>query len=164
MALAQLYSERVEKLVVGDIAPVAYDHEFDSILAGFRAVELETIKSRGDADTMMGALIQHPGIRQYLLQNLVRENEQWQWRLNLGELERCMASITAYAPGCDQGYAGKSLIIRGELSDYVLPEHEQIIRQCLPDVRIETLPGVGHWVYAEDPAGFVSLLRDFIEP
>ena len=163
LALAQLYSERVERLVVGDIAPVAYDHEFDSILAGFRAVELETIKSRGDADDMMGARIQHPGIRQYLLQNLVRENEQWQWRLNLDELERCMASITGYAPGCDHGYAGKSLIIRGELSDYVLPEHEQIIRQCLPDVRIETLPGVGHWVYAEDPAGFVSLLRDFIE-
>jgi esterase len=163
IAMAQAHPDRVTKLVVADIAPVDYGHDFSSILAGFRAVDLGSVKDRKDADSKMAADIDHPGIRQYLLQNLAREGDEWQWRVNLDGIENCMHSITGYAPGCSRPYTGDTLVIRGEHSDYVLPEHEALIYACMPGAVIETLQGVGHWVYAEDPAGFVEQLRSFIE-
>jgi esterase len=163
IALGQRHPELVAALIVADIAPVAYDHEFDDILAGFHAVELEEIRNRNDADTMMATAIGHPGIRQYLLQNLHRDEGQWQWRLNLVGIAASMKMITRFSPACHKSYTGPSLIIRGEHSEYVQALHEPEIHNCLPAVVIETLAGVGHWVYAEDPEGFVLMLRSFLD-
>lgn len=162
IALAQRHPGQLAALVVADIAPVAYDHEFDNILAGFRVVDLSQIRSRSDADGMMTRVIDHMGIRQYLLQNLHKDEGQWQWRLNLAGIAASMKEITGFDPGCHTAYTGPSLIIRGDNSDYVQDLHVPEIRKCLPAVLIETLNGVGHWVYAEDPEGFTMMLRTFL--
>lgn len=162
ITLAQRLPEKLAALVVADIAPVAYDHEFDDILAGFNAVGLSQIRNRNAADTMMATAIDQPGIRQYLLQNLYQDEGQWQWRLNLEGIASSMPAITGFAPACHQSYVGPALIIRGEQSAYVQDQHEPEIRNCLPTVIIETLSGVGHWVYAEDPEGFTRILSSFL--
>lgn len=162
LTLAQRRPQAVERLVLADIAPVAYDSDFSDVIAAFRAVDLRQLQSREEADRSMSAHIGNPGIRQYLLQNLEQKQGQWRWRINLEVLASSIDRIVAFEPGCARAYTGRSLIIRGELSDYVLPKHEAMIRRCLPEVRIETLPGVGHWVYAEDPQSFIRLLSDFL--
>jgi pimeloyl-ACP methyl ester carboxylesterase len=162
ITLAQHHPEKIAALVVADIAPVAYEHEFDDILAGFDAVELGHLRNRNDADVMMATVIEHLGIRQYLLQNLLKEEGEWRWRLNLSGIAASMDVITGFAPGCHQAYEGPALIIRGEYSAYVQDQHEPEIRNCLPAVLIETLRGVGHWIYAEDPEGFMFFLRPFL--
>jgi pimeloyl-ACP methyl ester carboxylesterase len=162
LSLAQQRPQAVERLVLADIAPVAYDNDFADIIAAFRAVDLAQLGTREEADQTMSGRIGNPGIRQYLLQNLEQKQGQWRWRINLEVLASNIDQIVGFEPGCEQAYTGPSLIIRGELSDYVLPEYEPVIRQCLPDAKIETLPGVGHWVYAEDPEGFIRILSAFL--
>jgi len=162
LALAQQSPESVERLVLADIAPVAYAGGFSDVIAAFRSVHLASIKNRNDADRSMSVYIAEAGIRQYLLQNLEQKQGAWRWRINLDVITASMDTIRGFEPGCLKPYAGESLIIRGEFSDYVLPEYEAAIHQCLPRVRIEVLPGVGHWVYAEDPEGFNKVLEDFL--
>lgn len=162
LILAQQRPENVERLVIADIAPVAYEGGFSDVVAAFRSVDLQTLNSRNEADEAMSAHITEGGIRQYLLQNLEQKDGQWSWRNNLDAIVSAMDTIRGFEPGCQNAYEGKSLIIRGEFSDYVLPEYEATIRQCLPNVHIAMLPGVGHWVYAEDPEGFNKILDDFL--
>jgi pimeloyl-ACP methyl ester carboxylesterase len=162
LSLAQQRPQAVERLVLADIAPVAYDNDFADIIAAFRAVVLDQLRTREEADRAMSVHIANPAIRQYLLQNLEQKQGQWRWRINLEGLASSIDQIDGFAPGCTRAYTGPSLIIRGERSDYVLPVHEPMIRQCLPAVHIETLSGVGHWVYAEDPQGFIRLLSGFL--
>jgi len=162
LALAQKRPEIVERLVLADIAPVAYAGGFSDVIAAFQSVDLASIKTRGDADQSMSEHIAEVGIRQYLLQNLEQKQGHWRWRINLDLIVSAMDVIRGFEPGCQKAYEGESLIIRGEFSNYVLPEYEATIRQCLPNVRIAVLPGVGHWVYAEDPEGFNQALDDFL--
>jgi esterase len=162
LTLAQQRPEIVERLVLADIAPVAYAGGFSDVIAAFQSVDLASIKTRSDADQSMSAHIAEVAIRQYLLQNLEQKQGCWRWRINLDVIVSAMDTIRDFEPGCQISYEGESLIIRGEFSDYVLPEYEATIRQCLPNVRIKMLPGVGHWVYAEDPEGFSKVLDDFL--
>ncbi len=162
LTLAQQRPELVERLVVVDIAPVSYRGGFADVIAAFQSVDLQGLNSRNEADRMMSTHISEAGIRQYLLQNLEQKQGVWQWRIHLEGILTSMDSIRGFEPGCRIPYPGDSLIIRGEYSDYVLPEYETTIRQCLPRVRIEMLPGVGHWVYAEDPEGFIQCLAAFL--
>ncbi len=163
MTLALRWGERVAALVVADMAPVRYAHDFSAVFAAFHAVPLARISRRAEADAYMARHVSDPAVRQYLLQNLVQDRDGWHWRLNLPVLERSIGVIGDWSLSCTPPWTGPALFLRGGLSDYILPEHEPRIRACFPQARIETLPGVGHWVYAEDPEGFVSRLRGFLD-
>lgn len=162
MTLALHHPEHVPRLVVADMAPVRYAHDFSDVFAAFRAVQLEHLRRRSEADAQMARHIPDAAVRQYLLQNLVQDGEEWHWRLDLEVLERSIDIIGSFDEPCHLPFPGPALFLRGALSDYVRPEHEPRIRACFPAARIETLPGVGHWVYAEDPEGFTSRLQAFL--
>ena len=53
MTFACIYPERVEKLVVVDIAPKYYPPHHQEILSALNAVEQAKIKSRKDADQIL---------------------------------------------------------------------------------------------------------------
>ncbi len=54
------------------------------------------------------------------------------------------------------------LVLRGGRSDYVRPEHEARFRALFPDLRFATLEHAGHWLHAEDPAGFLDAVATFL--
>ena len=43
------------------------------------------------------------------------------------------------------------LLIRGGLSEYVLPEYHDQITAQFPQADIQSIDGVGHWLHAENP-------------
>ena len=63
------------------------------------------------------------------------------------------------APGTT--FAGRTLFLRGELSSFVLPEHEAAIRRFFPHAEVATLQGAGHWLHADRPEDFSAIVRDF---
>ena len=54
-------------------------------------------------------------------------------------------------------------MIAGERSGYIRPAHEPRFRALFPAARFATVPGAGHWVHAENPAGFLEVLEPFLE-
>lgn len=165
MQLALQAPDRLLKLVVADIAPVAYGGErgeHDEIFAGLSAIDLDKLQSRTQADGILANWVDDEIVRQFLLGNLLRrEDGTFAWRINLSAIRDSYPLLRAAVSG-PAPYTGETLFIRGERSDYILPEHESTIRELFPHASIETIAHAGHWLHAEKPDTFYSIVRKFL--
>ena len=163
MHLALNHPPRVAGLAVVDMAPVRYTHNFEAVLGAFRAVDLAGIRSRADADRQMADRVPLAGVRAFLLQNLVKGPAGWGWRLNLAALAAAQTEITGFPDqAADAAYPGPVSFIYGKLSDYVTPAYEPRIRGLFPGARLCPVADAGHWVYADQPQGFMACLERFL--
>jgi pimeloyl-ACP methyl ester carboxylesterase len=55
-----------------------------------------------------------------------------------------------------------TLVIWGEEDHMLLPDLTRGIEQWVPDVRVELVPGAGHWTPQERPERVNSLIREFL--
>jgi pimeloyl-ACP methyl ester carboxylesterase len=168
MLVALQHPELVERLVVVDVAPVAYDHaaEFEGYIAAMRAIDLTTLASRGEADAALSEAVPHPTVRGFLLQSLRREGDGWEWLLNLDLLARDLDLITDWPEDrlADlAAYEGPALWVGGAKSPYVAPEHVAAMDRLFPRNRRVTIKDAGHWVHSEQPEVFVEVLRRFLD-
>ncbi|MDN7135427.1 alpha/beta fold hydrolase [Pseudidiomarina terrestris] len=161
MEFALTYPDLVQSLIVADVAPVAYDARHRHILDVLEAIELEQVSNRKEADAQLAEHIDDRGVRQFLLKNLQRENEQYQWRLNLPVIDRCYSEISAGVR--DGEFAGPVLFIKGGDSNYLTEAHRDAVTARFSDVDIKIIEGTGHWLHAEKPRIFNRLVRAFLE-
>ena len=59
-------------------------------------------------------------------------------------------------------YGGPALFIRGGKSNYLQPEDEPLVRKLFPAAEIRTIAEAGHWVHADRPEEFLSLVAEFL--
>ena len=162
MAFALEHPDRVERLVVADIAPVRYRPVLRGYIDAMQAVPLHAGLTRKQADAQLAETIPEPGIRAFLLQSLRFEAEPPAWRLGLAELAAAMPVIEDFAPPPGATFDGTVLVMAGEASGYVRPEHHAAFRALFPAVTFTTIPKAGHWVHAENPQGFLAALEAFL--
>ncbi len=165
MLVALHHPELVERLVVVDVAPVSYDHaaEFEGYIAALRAIDLETLSSRSEAEAALLDAVPSPMVRGFLLQSLRRVDDGWEWLLNLELLGRDLDLITGW-PGIDvKPYDGPVLWVGGADSRYVAPEHVGAMDRLFPRNRRVTVKGAGHWVHSEQPEVFLEVLKRFVD-
>ena len=112
----------------------------------------------------MRAAVPAGGVRAFLLQNLTRQEGRWTWRLNLPALADAQAEITGF-PQYPKGtqFDGPVRFIYGELSDYVKPSHHVAIERLFSAASMCRVEGAGHWVYADQPQGFMDCLNPFLD-
>lgn len=154
--------EGLAGLAVVDMAPVRYRHDFNQVFAAFDSVDLAAIGSRADADRMMKTAIGPAGLRAFLLQNLVKQDDAWQWRLNLEVLRQGQHLITDFSPSGGR-FDGAAHFIHGALSDYVVDSYRPIIEGFFPAAVYCPVADAGHWVYAEQPERFQRCLTAFLD-
>jgi esterase len=163
MELALTHPGRVNKLVVLDIAPVAYTARHTKILQALRAVDNESIEDRKQADSIMSPYIEELGVRQFLLKSLSKDNNgQYAWRFNLKIIDEKYSTITANINEnnsclCD------TLFIKGNDSDYILPDHRNTITARFKNTKAKVIHGAGHWLHAENPGLFHELAMSFFK-
>ena len=169
MALALLRPELVERLVVVDVAPVPTGpmSSFGTYVQGMRAVDLEHLPDRATAEATLEPFVPDPVIRSFLLQNLRRDAGRWRWQMNLRLLGDELAEVAGWPdltadPWRAEPYPGPVLWVRGSASDYVRAEHGPLMRALFPRVQSIAVKGAGHWVHADQPAVFESVLRRFL--
>ncbi|MCI0508882.1 esterase [Chromohalobacter marismortui] len=162
ITLARQAPTRVARLIVADIAPIAYEHGHEAIFKAMRAVERQPPADRKAADRIMADFVETPATRQFLATNLVRgEDATLVWRVGLDEIENDYLRIVAVPDG-DGTYTGPTLVLRGERSDYVGDDALPAIESVLPGARLETVAGAGHWLHAEQPEAFQTAVANFL--
>jgi pimeloyl-ACP methyl ester carboxylesterase len=161
MWLALTAPDLVDRLVVADIAPVAYDHDNSQHCRAMRSLDLDGLDSRAEADRRLSATVPDPALRAFFLQSLDLRAAPPRWRLNLDVLEAEMPKIVGW-PAIDARFPGRTLFLSGERSGYVRPDHRGAIRALFPAARFVRIPGAGHWLHAEAPAAFTETVRVFL--
>ena len=94
MMLALRHSSLVRKLVVADIAPVAYSHTQIQFIEAMRAVDLARVSRRSEAETQLAALGVEKALQSFFTQSLDVEGQRW--RLNLDVLADQMPQIMGF--------------------------------------------------------------------
>jgi esterase len=163
MVAALRHGVEIERLVVVDIAPVAYAPRHLGHLRAMRALDLSHIRRRSDADSALAPAVPDAAERAFLLQNLVFAAGGVRWRFNLAAIEQAMPDLVGF-PALPAGvaYRGPTLFVAGGKSDYLLPTHETPIRQFFPNAQIARIGGAGHWLHAEQPQEFLDLVEPFL--
>jgi pimeloyl-ACP methyl ester carboxylesterase len=180
MQLALRRPELLRALVVVDIAPVEYpikggrtddaDEEaspFAAYIDAMRAIDLDSLTTRDDADQALQTAVPSRMVRGFLLQSLVREglgaDGGWRWRLNLELLDRDLGELRGFPePPRGASYDGPVLWIAGANSTYVLPEDRPHMDALFPSTRLVRVKNAGHWVHSEQPEIFLETLRRFL--
>ncbi|MFB2864435.1 alpha/beta fold hydrolase [Aeromonas sp. MdU4] len=162
MQLAKLAPTRVAKLVVADIAPVAYPHSrHQNVFAGLNATLATKPQSRSEAERILAEHIEIAGVRQFLLKSFAKGEDGWQWRFNVPALEENYANIMGW-PEDQHRFEGPLLFIKGGDSDYMQPQYSETALAQFPAAKVRVIAGTGHWLHAEKPALFNKLVVDFL--
>lgn len=162
MEYAVNHPDALKKLIVVDIAPVSYEVHHYSIIAALESVDLNHISSRKEADVILAKSIEEFGIRQFLLKNLYwKEKGQLNWRFNIPIIKSEIIPISEWEISNHQ-FEGETLFIKGEKSNYILPQYAMDIQQKFPNYQIEEIAEAGHWVHAEKKEPFSHLVLQFL--
>ncbi|MFQ2149140.1 alpha/beta fold hydrolase [Aeromonas jandaei] len=162
MQLAKLAPARVSRLVVADMAPVAYPHSrHQNVFAGLNATLAAQPQSRSDAERILAEHIEIAGVRQFLLKSFAKGEDGWQWRFNVPALEENYANIMGW-PEDECRFEGPVLFIKGGDSDYMQPQYSEVALAQFPAAKVRVIAGTGHWLHAEKPMLFNKLVVDFL--
>lgn len=150
MQMALMAPDRVDRLVVGDIAPVAYSRHHDTILEGMGKVAEAAPQDRAGAEEILSAYVNEADVLSFLLTNWRRGDDgTWRWRLNFDAIRNDYDSIAAAVEG--EPVQTPVLFLRGGNSDYVTAAHRDTILKLFPKATVRTVEGTGHWLHAEKP-------------
>lgn len=160
MELALSAPDKVERLVVIDIAPVAYPSRHSDVFAGLLALDPAVIARRSEADQLLREYVPEPAIRTFLLKNLIKTDTAFQWRMNLADLHRQYPElIKGNRPG---SFERPVLFLKGAHSDYVTSAYKDDIVKRFPEVQLRVVEGTGHWLHAEKPELVSTLILRFL--
>jgi esterase len=161
MQLALNQHKLISHLIVLDIAPVNYTARHTNVFQGLNNVALLGLTSRKEAETALSKYIEDTSTKQFLLKSLYHENNVWKWRFNAAVLQndyhRLSSSII-----CDKPYLGPVLFVKGEHSDYLLPEHRQAVIKLFPNSQSKMVSDTGHWLHAEKPDICAKIILSFL--
>jgi pimeloyl-ACP methyl ester carboxylesterase len=178
MQLAMDHPDRVESLIVIDIAPVSYLEMNDGttlaanhskMIDAMMDLDLSRYENREEIFHALATSIGSERIRLFLLKNLGRGTDKlFFWTINLPALKENLDAIMdgldtagAIARGGIKGFP--ALFVAGEKSDYIRPRDHALIQSVFPTAEIVSIPGAGHWVHAEQPDLLVKSIRYFLE-
>lgn len=168
MLAALRHPEHVRRLVIVDVSPVNYQHtdEFAGYIDAMSSIDLGTLDRRTEADEQLTDAVPSRTVRSFLLQNLRRTDEGWQWLANLAALRTHLGVIGSWPEEWSTSwpaYTGPVLWIAGADSHYVKDEYAPAMEALFPKVRRVTVKDAGHWVHSQRPDVFVEVLKHFLD-
>lgn len=161
MQTALSYPDRVDRLIVVDMAPKAYPPEHAPLLEALAQIDPPRYNSRSAIDAALAEDVPSTPIRQFLLKNLHYDGDTYTWTMNLDALRAHYDDLTAALPR-GSTFDGPTLFIRGANSDYIADEDMDDIRTRFPSAELATIDGAGHWVHADAPEAFAEVVVDFL--
>ena len=176
MAFAADYPEHVLSLTVADIAPKNYLLDTASadqyethktILETLSQIDLKNFTSRGDVDAELKKTIPYLFVQSFILKNLKRHGNEYEWKLNVPVLLKYLDHILSDVIASDYhdripmtGYP--VLFIKGENSGYIHESDFPVLEKMYPGSIVITIEGTTHFLHAEKPDKFVSAFLNFL--
>lgn len=167
MNFSFLFPEKITHLIVLDIAPKSYlfSSELQSdtlnhkkILQAMMNFDFSGIQNREELDEHLSKVIRNRQVRQFLLKNVKRNKDHtFGWIINVKSLylnlNNILDGFSEELATIGEPVTGfPVLFIKGAKSEYITRDDETLIKKIFPYSDIQSIPGAGHWLHAEEPA------------
>ena len=162
MKFSLLFPERVEKLIVVDIAPKTYFPDFKNIIDGYNHLDLDSFKNRTQIDNIYKSFVSDNFLRSFLMKNIYRDKEgNFSLRINLKVLEKKIMDIGSFNHQ-NLVFDKSTAFIKGSKSDYILASDQNLLKKCFPKYSIHEVQDAGHWVHYDNPAIFEKIIKSLL--
>ena len=163
MVLDKLHRGLLSKLVVVDIAPVAYAANFESHLKVLLSLDLGSFKSRSEVDSKLSEYFKEFSFRSFLMQNLKQDdNKIFYWRTNLKSLIMNAVAISDF-PLIEGVSNTDALFLYGDLSEYRVEDYRDMIKKNFSLSQFAIVAQAGHWIHVEKPTKFIEMVTKFLK-
>lgn len=161
MWFALHHPDRVAKLIVADIAPVSYQHSFNTLITALKALPLVSLSNRKQAELALAEAIPDLSYRQFLLQNLVLRDGAYVWRVDLEFFYQNADFIIGFPDAAGIApFAGQALFLAGADSGYVKAAD---LTPLFAGAELGVIAGAGHWLHVQQPGEFIRRVMAFLQ-
>lgn len=157
MQMVALAPNAYSQLVVVDIAPIIYEHDYTDLIQPFIDLDISALKNRKQADELLKKDISNEFLRLFLLQSLANKEQAWYWKNAWQHLSANLVHIRE-APDLGEQYALDTLFIFGEHSEYYRESAIATIKQHFVASNIEVIPQGNHWLHYQQTDCFLKIL------
>ncbi len=164
MKFALQHTDKVEKLIIVDVAPVSYEDRHSDVFAALFAADIHTAKSREEIEKVLRVKLDNDeSTVQFLLKGLSRDKagEHFEWKFNLESLYKNYKEISK-GVFSSTPFTGKTFFIKGQKSSYVNADGYAVIQDLFPNNGLVEIKGAGHWVHAEKQEEFIKEVVRFL--
>ena len=174
MTTALLHPERVERLLVLDIAPVAYEasepqwEAIEAVVQAMRSVKLTAVRSKRDADMQLSKSVQDAGLRAFVLMNLIRSAGEaddaaaFQWRVNLPAIVDALPALAKWDGADGAVFARNTLFVGGGKSRFLRSSHLPAIEEHFSRFSFASIRTADHWIHADEPDALLLIAMRFL--
>lgn len=164
MQIALNYPEKIDKLILADIAPVNYKPDrHGGVLEGLQSLKKIRPTSRKEADKNLENYVEEASTRAFLLKNLIREGDgRFGLRLYMDGIVKNYYDTLTLAP-TGKPFSGLTLFIKGQDSAYIQDKHRSEVLRLFPSAQLKVIANTGHWLHAEKPDAFNKIVSNFLE-
>lgn len=164
MSLALMEPTLPRGLVIADIAPVTYEHDFRQLVAAMQSLSLSNILNRAEAEAILKRKLSSDKLAAFIMQNLVRTSSGYGWRINLEQIAESLPEIGQFPAEFKETHCRcPALFIGGSESGYISNKHHPAIFHYFPAAEIRMIKDAGHWTHVDRPQEFVELTTGFIQ-
>ncbi|CAN7502127.1 alpha/beta fold hydrolase [Variovorax sp. LjRoot84] len=163
MALALGHPKTIGGVAVIDIAPECYADQFASHVSAMRGLDTAAAASRRRISQALLDGLGGTAPVDFMMQNLRRQTERFDWRLNLMATALCMPDLCGFPEQLlRERYDGPALFFAAAESDYVRPDSLPRIQAMFPCAQLEHITEAGHWVHADQPEALLCGLHGWL--
>jgi esterase len=163
MTIALTHPEQLSALIIADIAPFDYEHSFHDLVEAMLNMDLKNLKHRAEAEAELSKVTNDINTIQFILQNLIRVEGRFCWRVNLDTIYANLTSLSQFPKNLNSRTCHMpSLFLGGSESAYLRSIHNTAIYKHFPAAEITMIEGSGHWLHVEKPKEFLHEVKTFI--
>ncbi|KZZ94548.1 alpha/beta hydrolase [Ascosphaera apis ARSEF 7405] len=167
MTVALRRPDLISSFIAVDNSPVTapLGRSFTRYAEGMRGIEAANVKSQKEADQILQKYEKALPVRQFLLTNLIRDQEtgKYNFRIPVQILSNALDEMAAfpYKESDSVKFEGPAMFIRGTQSSYVKDESRPLIKRFFPNYQMVDVDA-GHWLISEKPQEFKDAVTQFL--
>lgn len=163
MQFASMHPEKLEKLIVVDMAPKNYSGSSFDFAHRLLSINLSEMKTRKEAEEKLLTLINEKSELQLMQKNIYwNDRNNLAWKFNLKAIAENINKIKNTFSLGEKLINTSTLFICGEKSNYILDSDIPEIKKIFPNSEFKTITDAGHWVHADKPKEFAECVKEFI--
>ena len=157
-----MFEDKIDKLILVDIANKNYEStRFNNVFDAIFSISLNNLETRKDADSIVSEIIKNAGERHFVLKNLKRTSQGFEWSPNINLLYSNLSAISSKII-LNNKVKNSTLLILGENSNYFTDQDKNDLSNEFEKYLIKSVKNSGHWVHSENPKDFILALEAFL--